>query len=213
VEYLANPKAIESLSMKIIAAKTGINLETPEGKIISRVIHAAGDPSLVSDLVIHPSAVTAGINTLLNQGCIFTDVSMVKSGVSKVMARKLNVNVICRINHPVVIRTANTLGCTRAKVAMEILSPMMQGGIVAIGNAPTALFQVIELVCDGKVRPELIIGTPVGFVGAAESKELLTTITVPYITVRGTKGGSAIAAAILNALFRIALQKEGKGYG
>lgn len=213
MEYLVNPNDIENLSMQIIAEQTGLDLSSPEGQIASRVIHAAGDPALARDLLIHPKAIAAGKKALASRRCIVTDVNMVKTGISRVLAKKFGVNIICQINHPFVVNAAKSLGHTRAKVAMEMLSPLMEGGIVAIGNAPTALFQLVELVRQGKAQPELIVGTPVGFVGAAESKVLLTSITIPHITVRGTKGGSAIAAAIVNALFRIILQEEGKRHG
>lgn len=213
MKHLINPNEIETLSLQIIAAQTGIELNSPEGLIAGRVIHATGDPALVCDLIIHPEAVMAGKKALSNRGHIITDVNMVKTGISQVLSERFGVSILCHIDHPSVINAAKTLGHTRAKVAIEMLSPWMDGGIVAIGNAPTALFHLIELIRQKKVKPELIVGTPVGFVGAAESKELLTSTQTPHITIRGTKGGSAVAAAIVNTLFRIMLQEEEKHYG
>ena len=125
---------------------------------------------------------------------------MVAAGINQGRLRELQMEVRCAIDHPEVAAEALQRGETRAMTAMRRLAAEMDGQIVAIGNAPTALFQVITMVKEGQIRPALIVGTPVGFVGAAESKALLEQTDIPHITLRGSKGGSAVAAAAVNAL-------------
>ncbi|KKM13084.1 hypothetical protein SY88_00570 [Clostridiales bacterium PH28_bin88] len=201
MDFIKNPQTIEMKSMSIIA---GMDREqdysTPEGMVIRRMVHTTGDPEVARLAVVHPRAVAAGLMALGPGKCILTDVRMVEAGISSRRLGQLGMNVKCAIDDPEVAAEASRRRETRAMVAMRRLAPYMDGHIVAIGNAPTALFQVIEMIKAGMVHPALVVGTPVGFVGAAESKQVLEELSIPFITLRGTKGGSAVAAAAVNAL-------------
>jgi precorrin-8X/cobalt-precorrin-8 methylmutase len=202
MQYITEPMAIEERSMEIIApCLVGLDLTPEEIKVFSRIIHSAGDPEYSKVIEIHSDAIKAGC-AALEAGCdIFCDVEMVRTGINK---RRLADNggaVHCLIADEQVAITAKQLGITRSMVAMRTFGERLHGSIVAIGNAPTALFEVLTMMKETNIRPALIIGVPVGFVGASESKDLLAqTSPVAYITVRGTKGGSPIAASITNAL-------------
>ncbi|MDK2824037.1 MAG: precorrin-8X/cobalt-precorrin-8 methylmutase [Clostridia bacterium] len=200
--YQINPKEIEEKSMKIISDLLGSHDWPPLKKaIIHRIVHTSGDPDYANWIEIHPQAIEAGINAL-KAGCqIITDVQMVATGINKNALNKLGVESKCFLNEPEVREVAQKTGETRSMTAFKLAEKKLDGNIIAIGNAPTALFTLLELCKTKKIKPALIIGTPVGFVGAKESKELLMAeAPVPFITVRGTKGGSPIAAAIINAL-------------
>jgi len=132
---------------------------------------------------------------------------MVKAGINLKRLRKYKTKILCTISHPEVIKEAKLSGKTRASVAMQKMSSLMDGSIIAIGNAPTALFEILELAEKESQIPSLIIGVPVGLVGASESKEMLMKKDIPYITVRGEKGGSPLAASIVNGLAVLALGK------
>jgi len=202
MNYITEPMAIEERSMEIIAPYlAGMNLSPETVKVFSRIIHAAGDPEYSKVIEIHPEAIQAGCAALA-AGCdIFCDVEMVRTGINKTRLAEFGGNVQCLIGDKQVAITAKALGITRSMVAMRSFGEKLHGSIVAIGNAPTALFEVLNMMKETNIRPALIIGVPVGFVGAAESKDFLAeTCPVPYITVRGTKGGSPIAVATTNAL-------------
>ena len=202
MEYITAPMAIEERSMEIIAPYlANLNLSPEAVKVFSRIIHAAGDPEYSKVIEIHPEAIAAGCAALA-AGCdIFCDVEMVRTGINKTRLAENGGTVHCLIGDPEVAATAKQLGITRSMVAMRTFGEKLHGAIVAIGNAPTALFEVLNMMKETNIRPALIIGVPVGFVGAAESKDFLAeTSPVPYITVRGNKGGSPIAAATTNAL-------------
>lgn len=207
MDFINNPRAIESLSMTIIEEHLPQLASLPLGKreIIKRVIHTTGDLGYGELVSIHPAAVTSGLKSLQAGQPVITDVNMVKTGINKNLLAKLDITIHCYINHPDVIAEAQNTGLTRAMVAMRRTAPKLNGGIAVIGNAPTALFTLLDMIQHQQTKPALVIGTPVGFVGAAESKELLTQYTVPFITVLGTKGGSTIAAAIVNALLNLAV--------
>ena len=202
MKYITEPMAIEERSMEIIAPHlAGLDLSPEAVKVFSRIIHATGDPEYSKIIEIHPKAIQAGC-TALAAGCdVFSDVEMVRTGINKTRLAEYGGTVHCLISDEQVAITAKTLGITRSMVAMRTFGERLHGSIVAIGNAPTALFEVLNLMKNTNIRPALIIGVPVGFVGAAESKDFLAeTSPVPYITVRGNKGGSSIAAATINAL-------------
>ena len=202
MQYITEPMAIEERSMEIIAPHlVGLNLTPEEIKVYSRIIHSAGDPEYSKVIEIHNDAIQTGC-TALEAGCdIFCDVEMVRTGINKRRLAENGGTVHCLIADEQVAVTAKQLGITRSMVAMRTFGERLHGSIVAIGNAPTALFEVLTMMKETNIRPALIIGVPVGFVGARESKEFLAdTSPVPYITVRGTKGGSPIAASITNAL-------------
>lgn len=209
MKFIKDPMAIERRSMEIIAPYLdGLHLSPEAIKIFSRIIHAAGDPDYAKVIQIHEAAVTAGCQAL-KQGChIFCDVEMVRTGINKKTLASLGGQVHCLIADESVAATAKQEGITRSMAAMRAFGSRLDGAVVAIGNAPTALFEVIRLMEETGIRPALVIGVPVGFVGASESKELLAkTSPVPYITVEGTKGGSPIAAATVNALLYMEQQR------
>lgn len=206
MEFIQNPKAIEDTSMEIIESCLPMLKELPEGErqIIKRIVHTTGDPDIAELIKIHPDAVASGLSALRAGRPIFTDVQMLCSGINPVNLAKFGIETICMIKDPEVAEEAKRTGKTRAMVAMVKAAPKLNGGVIAIGNAPTALFELCSLVRAGKLKPALVVGTPVGFVGAKESKELLIETSVPYVTVSGTRGGSTIAVAALNALLKLA---------
>lgn len=201
MDYITDPQAIEEKSMDIIGGLIGDLQVSPEAeRIIKRVVHTTGDPEYAKLVEIHPEAIESGLKAL-RRGCkIFTDVNMVKIGINSRVLGQLGGEVECYINHPEVIESAAAAGKTRAMTAMERVAKELDGNILAIGNAPTALFTALQAVSQLGVKPALIVGIPVGFVGAAESKEALIQSGLPYITVRGTKGGSTISVSVINAL-------------
>jgi len=179
-------------------------LQAGEKEIVKRVVHTTGDVTIADLLRIHPGAVEAGLAAIRAGKTVITDINMLKAGINAKRLALFGATARCYIGDEDVAEEARRLGQTRAMVAMRKAAPEMNGGIVAIGNAPTALFALGELIDRGEVTPALIVGTPVGFVGASESKEMLTQKEVPYITIPGTRGGSAIAAAVVNALLYMA---------
>ncbi|CQR71273.1 Precorrin-8X methylmutase [Sporomusa ovata DSM 2662] len=200
--YIKDPMAIETRSMEIIAPYLAdFHLDEQTIKVYSRIIHAAGDPDYANIIKVHPEAIAAGI-AALKAGCnIFCDVEMVRTGINKRRLAEFGGQAFCLVADETVAKEAKAAGITRSMAAMRKFGTQLNGAIVAIGNAPTALFEVLTMIKEDNIKPALIIGVPVGFVGAAESKELLhTTATVPYITVLGNKGGSPIAAASVNAV-------------
>jgi precorrin-8X/cobalt-precorrin-8 methylmutase len=173
-------------------------------RVAVMMLYATGDPDLAGSIRVHPGAVAAGLAALRGGRPIVTDVRMVAAAVESERLGRLGVTVRCAIDHPGAAARATARGITRAAAAMELLVPELEGALVAIGNAPTALLALLDAVDAGRAHPALIVGTPVGLVAAAESKEELMARTVPYVTVLGTRGGSAIAAAAVNAIVRIA---------
>jgi len=183
--------------MEIIKGKlSGYSIPEEYLPIISRVIHATGDFDFVNTLKFHKDSVRKGKEALRAKCFIITDVLMVKVGIT----RKLGNRVLCKISEMDIRKKAKELNTTRAALAMESLTPFMNGSLIAIGNAPTALKKVIELIKLGKIKPALVVGVPVGFVGASEAKKELEKLDIPYITNYGPKGGSSVATAIVNAL-------------
>ena len=202
MDFITKPMEIEHRSMEIIAPHlAGLNLSEAEIKVYSRLIHAAGDVDYAPLIHIHPEAIEKAQKALL-AGCdIYTDVEMVRTGINKRKLATFGGEVHCLIADPEIAELAKVEGITRSMAAMRRFGRKLEGSIVAIGNAPTALFEVLRLTKEEGVRPACIVGIPVGFVGAADSKEALRQQElVPYITVEGTKGGSPIAAAALNAI-------------
>jgi len=200
-----NPAAIMEESMRIIEEyMQDVNLPAEEKTVIKRVVHTSGDPGLIEHIKFSPGAVTRGIKALKEGADVFTDVNMVRSGINERLLGKLGGQVHCYIASSQVAESARVKGITRAAAALRINAKYIDGQLVAIGNAPTALFELLSLVQQGICRPALIIGVPVGFVGAAESKEALLDSNLDYITLPGTRGGSPIAAAVINALLHLA---------
>lgn len=202
MDFIKDPQAIEKRSMEIIApCLEGRNLSAAEIKVFSRIIHASGDPDYANHILIHPEAISAGCRALLAGAHIFCDVEMVRTGINKRLLASFGGQAHCFISDPEIASVAKEAGITRSMAAVRHFANQLEGAIVAIGNAPTALFELLAIMKKTQVKPALIIGVPVGFVGAAESKELLAEVSpVPYITVKGNKGGSPIAAATTNAL-------------
>lgn len=202
MEFIKQPMEIENKSMEIIAPHLeGLNLDEAQTKVYSRIIHAAGDVEYAPIIRIHPKAIESAQQALL-KGCnIYTDVEMVRTGINKRKLASFGGEVFCRVADPEIAAIAKEKGITRSMAAMREFGKALDGAIVAIGNAPTALFEVLRMVEEENIRPAAIIGIPVGFVGAADSKAALAAQdTIPYITVEGTKGGSPIAAASINAI-------------
>ncbi|MGM9607675.1 MAG: precorrin-8X methylmutase [Oscillospiraceae bacterium] len=198
---IVKPMDIEKRSFEIISEILGDRqLDAENELVIKRVIHTTADFDYADNLVFTPGAVAKGI-AALRAGChIVTDTSMAMSGINKTVLGKLGGQVHCFIADPDVAQEARERGVTRSTVSMERAAQLEQPCIFAIGNAPTALIALHELMAAGKVKPALIIGVPVGFVNVVESKELILGDDVPSIVARGRKGGSNVAAAICNAV-------------
>ena len=195
------PKDIEKRSFEIITELLGSRRLDPENEpVIKRVIHTTADFDFADSLVFSPHAVEQGLRAL-RAGCdIVTDTQMAKAGISKPTLEKLGGRVHCFMSDADVAQEAQKRGLTRAAVSMERAAALQKPCIFAVGNAPTALLRLRELIDDGRVAPALVIGVPVGFVNVVESKEQILSSSVPHIVARGRKGGSAVAAAICNAL-------------
>ena len=202
MDFIKEPMTIENRSMELIAPHLAeLHLDERETKLYSRLIHASGDVGYAPITRVHPQAIDAAIAAVKRGVDIYTDVEMVRTGINKKKLASFGGTVHCLVADPDVAARATAEGITRSMVAMRTFGKDMDGSIVAIGNAPTALFEVLRLVREEGIRPACIVGIPVGFVGAAESKaELAANDIVPYITVEGSKGGSPIAAAAVNAL-------------
>ena len=205
------PADIESTSMGIIGtelAQMGVTLPPETEAVVKRVIHTTADFDYVRNLQFTPDAVQKGVEALRAGAAIVTDTNMAKAGVSKTNLAKLNGEVHCFIADPEVAAAAKANGTTRAVASMEKAAKDYPGAILAVGNAPTALLKIRELI-QGGLRPALVIGVPVGFVNVVESKQLIfetcQEFGVPCIAAMGRKGGSNVAAAICNALLYTAL--------
>lgn len=195
------PMDIEKRSFEIITQLLGDRTLDPENEpVIKRAIHTTADFDYADNLVFSPHAVGQGI-AALKDGCdIVTDTQMAKAGINKTILARLGGEVHCFMSDPDVAREAGERGVTRAMVSMERAASLKKPCIFAIGNAPTALISIRELVDAGKLCPALIVGVPVGFVNVVESKELILELDIPHIVARGRKGGSNVAAAICNAM-------------
>ncbi|MFD1773115.1 precorrin-8X methylmutase [Paenibacillus rhizophilus] len=202
------PQEIESKSFEIITEELGEHPFTPEQyPVVQRIIHASADFELGSNIVFHPRAVEAGIAAIRGGKRIVADVQMVQVGISKPRIQKFGGSVDVYISDPDVMEEAKRLNTTRAIISMRKAVREVEGGIYAIGNAPTALLELIRMVKEGEAKPDLIIGMPVGFVSAAESKDELRKLDIPFITNLGRKGGSTVVVAAVNALAVMAEKK------
>ena len=199
-------QSIEDESMEIIEREIGSHPYTDmEWPIVRRIIHATADFDFArkNKIIFHDDAITSGINALKNGCSIIADVNGVIGGLNKQNPKDFGNNLICNISDPDLAERAKQENKTRAQMSMRIAASEMNGGILVIGNAPTALLEVTKMIREGVTKPALVIGIPVGFVSAAESKEELQTVDVPFITNTGRKGGSSCAASIVNALFKL----------
>jgi precorrin-8X/cobalt-precorrin-8 methylmutase len=199
-EYEKDPGVIYRRSFAVIRSEADLARFSPlEERVAVRVIHACGMVEAADDLVFSPGAAEAARDALWAGAPIFCDARMVAEGVTRARLPANN-EVICTLSDASTPALAARLGTTRTAAAIELWLPRLAGSLVTIGNAPTALFRLLEAIGAGAPRPAAIIGMPVGFVGAAESKEALIASGLPAIAVRGRKGGSAMAAAVVNAL-------------
>jgi precorrin-8X/cobalt-precorrin-8 methylmutase len=199
--YIRDGAAIYERSFAIIRAEADLARFAPEEERVAvRIIHASGMVEIAGDFVFSPGVVTVTRDALNRGAPILCDSKMVANGVTRARLPAHN-DVICALDDPRVPEFARDLANTRTAAAMELWRDRLGGAIVAIGNAPTALFRLLEMLDAGAPLPAAIIGMPVGFVGAAESKEaLIADGRVPFITIRGRKGGSAMTVAAINAL-------------
>ncbi|WP_454965680.1 precorrin-8X methylmutase [Arachnia propionica] len=200
--YETNGSAISKESFRIVREGADLTAFTPdEAQVAVRMIHTAGDLDLPRHIVFHPGLVSAARGALRGGAPIFVDANMVKSGITR---RRLPADneVHCFLRDQRAAVLAAEWGTTRSAAAVSLWGDDLEGAVVAIGNAPTALFHLLEVIADGGPRPAAIIGVPVGFVGSAESKQALTDsdFGVPWLVVHGYRGGSALAASAINAL-------------
>jgi precorrin-8X/cobalt-precorrin-8 methylmutase len=201
LNYIRNGDEIYRRSFAIIRAEADLARFTPaEERAAVRIIHACGMTEAARDVVFHPDF-TAAATEALNAGApVFCDSKMVANGITRARLRASN-EIVCTLDHAEVPALAARLQNTRTAAALELWRPRLKGAVAVIGNAPTALFRLLEILDEGVDLPAAVIGMPVGFVGAAESKEALMGYgRVPYAVVRGRKGGSAMAVAALNAV-------------
>jgi precorrin-8X/cobalt-precorrin-8 methylmutase len=206
-DYLRDPDEIERQSFAQIRQLTDLSRFDPDQQQVAmRLVHTSGDPGIVHDLYFSPGAVAAGLAALQQGADALCDIEMVSHGISK---RYLQGQVHCFLNSPTVADRARQTGETRSMAAMTEWPAHLAGSIVVIGNAPTALFRLLDLLDEGAPHAALVIGMPVGFINAAESKQALWDVApdefqTPCITLLGRRGGSSLAAATLNALARMA---------
>ena len=194
------PQEIEQESFRRIEATVGAHkFPAPQWAVVRRMIHASAEVELLSLVRFHTRAIAAGVAALQQRRPVFTDTRMLLAGVSSRLSRQ-GIPFQCLLDEPGVAALAREQGLTRSAAAVELAAGKLPDSIVAIGNAPTALRRLLALLDRGMVPPALIIGMPVGFVDAAESKNALLSISCPFITLVGPKGGSALAASALNAL-------------
>jgi precorrin-8X/cobalt-precorrin-8 methylmutase len=203
---------IEKKSFEIIELEIGFHsYDEYQWVIVRRVIHATADFDFAKSekILFHKRAIESAFNALQRKCTIVTDVDMVLAAISKKSMADLGLKAVCYISDPIVAEQAQKLGKTRSETAMRHAAKDMDGGIVAIGNAPTALYEVISMIKEGVTKPALVVGIPVGFVSAAESKEELARIgEVPFITNIGRKGGSPVVSSIINALMLLYMSKK-----
>ena len=200
---------IEDESMQIIENEIGSHsYNEMEWPIVRRIIHSTADFDFAgaNKLLFHKDAISNAINALKNGCSIVTDVNGVIGLMNKQNPKDFGNNLICNISDPKLMESAKKAGKTRAQMSMRIAEKEINGGIVVVGNAPTALLEVMEMVKEGLVKPALVIGIPVGFVSAVESKDELSKTDIPFITNIGRKGGSPCASAIINALYKLLRQ-------
>ncbi|MBY4574685.1 precorrin-8X methylmutase [Gordonia paraffinivorans] len=200
-EYLRDGAAIYRQSFATIRAESDLSAFTPDvATVVVRMIHACGQTDLTRDVVATPGVVTAARNALEAGAPILCDASMVAAGITRKRLPADN-EVLCHLSEPGLPELAEHMGTTRTAAALQFWLPRLEGAVVAVGNAPTALFALLDMIDEGAPRPAAIVGAPVGFVGAAESCAALAARTdLEFITVLGRRGGSAITAAAVNAL-------------
>ena len=200
---------IEDESMQIIENEIGSHsYNEMEWPIVRRIIHSTADFDFAGEnkLLFHKDAISNGINALKNGCSIVADVNGVIGLMNKQNPKDFGNELICNISDPSLMESAKKTGKTRAQMSMRVAEKEINGGIVVVGNAPTALLEVMEMVREGLVKPALVVGIPVGFVSAVESKDELSKTDIPFITNVGRKGGSPCASAIINAIYKLLRQ-------
>lgn len=195
-----DPNEIEKRSMEIIESELTVEIPPENKAVVKRVIHCTADFDYAENLAFSEGACAKAIEALKNGCDIVTDTNMAKSGINKTAAGKLGCEIHCFMSDPDVAETAKARGCTRAVSSMEKAAGLTKPLIVVVGNAPTALLALCDLIAEGKIKPEVVIGVPVGFVNILEAKDAIMQAGVPSIVAKGRKGGSNVAAAIVNAL-------------
>jgi len=211
VSKFISPSDIEKRSFEIIDSE--VREPRPyqgrEWQVVRRMIHTTADFELLKLVEFHPDAIDRGMR-VLKEGClIITDTEMACRGITSKRIEALGCRVECRINREAVVQKAVREGITRARAAVDLTGSGIDGGVFAVGNAPTALMRILDQIEEDKCRPALIIGMPVGFVNVTESKErLMSQDQIPFITIRGRKGGSALAATAVNQLATMALRAD-----
>ena len=202
-------QSIEDESMQIIENEIGSHsYNQQEWPIVRRIIHSTADFDFARDnkIIFHKDAIKNGLEALENGSSIVVDVNGIIGLLNKQNPKDFGNNVICNISEPSIMEAAKEAGKTRAQMSMRIAKEDMSGGIVVVGIAPTALLEVMEMIREGITKPALVIGIPVGFVSAVESKDELAKMDIPFITNQGRKGGSPCASAIVNALYKLLRQ-------
>lgn len=200
MRILHDPMEIEKRSFAILSSELTVALPEENEMVVKRVIHATADFDFAETLVFSEHAVARALEALAGGCDIVTDTQMAKAGINKKVLSELGGAVHCFMSDEDVAREALRRGTTRAAVSMEKAARLEKPCAVAVGNAPTALFALYDLIEAGKIRPAFVVGAPVGFVNVVEAKETIMKADVPYIVARGRKGGSGVAAAICNAL-------------
>ncbi len=203
------PDEIEKRSFQIIEEEAGTHqFSADQWPIVRRIIHTTADFEYLQTMRFHPEAVSAGIESIRSGRAVITDTNMVRVGVRSRDLQRYGCTVHCFMADPQIHEIAQQRKTTRAAAAVDAAVEEMNRGIYAVGNAPTALMRLVELIDKGQARPALVIGLPVGFVNAAESKAALAAMQTPYITNNGRKGGSNVAASVVNALVILADQRS-----
>ncbi len=198
------PEAIEELSFRIIEEEAGEHgFQDEQWQIVRRMIHTSADFDYMQTVRFHPEAVNKGIEAIQAGTEVFTDTTMALAGINTRTLAGFGCSTSCHISDPAVTADAAAKGCTRASAAVDAVSERINGCVYVIGNAPTALLRLLEVIREQNLSPALVIGFPVGFVNAAESKDELMQSQVPFISNRGRKGGSNIAASVVNALLKM----------
>ena len=207
---LTSPEAIEQQSMEIAEKflPSLPNMSAEEQSVAKRVVHASGDPQVAPLIKFSPSAISSGLSAIAKGSPIFTDVRMVAVGINDRLVKMCGCSISCAMDETKGLKQAKEQNITQAAAAMRHLGTRLNGAMVAIGNAPTALLALLDLIDRKEIKPALVVGMPVGFVQAKESKAELMKRNIPHITVVGTRGGSAMAVAVVNALLKIAVERK-----
>lgn len=207
-QFITDPVGIETKSMQLIEAELGVEaarFSPAELAIVKRVIHTTADFEYADLIYFSAGAIGAGVKAFKDGGAVIVaDTTMIVSGISKVLLEPFSVQVCCHVSDSETAKLASEHGLTRSMINIRRAAAENPEAIFAIGNAPTALYELLDLVKQGQARPSLVVGVPVGFVEAAESKEALLKTELDRIVIRGRKGGSTVAVAIINALLKLA---------